>query len=100
MKLFKCDFIYARSFRNATGGARVQRNQNLNDPPPSIFASHNDWYNVACSLFRWWKLGLEQQSIRPNQFVLIFHRKKENRIIISTDLDLRTLMYVYRVKEK
>jgi len=39
-------------------------------------------------------------SLRPNQFVLIFHRKKENRIIISTDLDLKTLMYVYGVKEK
>jgi hypothetical protein len=38
--------------------------------------------------------------LRPNQFVLIFHRKKENRIIISTDLDLRTLMYVDGVKEK
>jgi len=38
--------------------------------------------------------------LRPNQFVLIFHRKKENRIIISTDLDFKTFMYEYGVKEK
>jgi hypothetical protein len=41
-----------------------------------------------------------RNSFRPNQFVLIFHRKKENRIIISTDLDLKIFMYVYGVKEK
>ena len=76
MKLFKCDFIYARSFRNATGGARVQRNQNLNDPPPSIFASHNDWYNVACSLSRWWKLGLEQQSIILSDYSRLPYKEK------------------------
>jgi hypothetical protein len=42
----------------------------------------------------------EDGGVRPNQFVLIFHRKKENRIIISTDLDLKTFMYQYGVKEK